>query len=153
MTTTTIGRRLLTHIALRLAAATVLLGSALVVQLRAPDIYPVNPFFILIAVVYGVSLLFIASLRFVPRFPWLTDVHFAFDVVIVSAAVAITGGLTSLFAPLYVLPIVAASTLQFRRGALQVAALGSLLYGAIVLVQYGMASGLIDPVLAFEVGD
>jgi two-component system sensor histidine kinase PilS (NtrC family) len=152
MTTSTIGRRLLTHIALRLAVATVLLGSALVVQLRAPGTFPVNPFFLLIAVVYGVSLLFIASLRFTTRFPWLTDVHFAFDVVIVSGAVAFTGGLTSLFASLYVLPIIAASTLQFRRGALQVAALGSLLYGAIVLVQYGVASGLMDPVLAFEVG-
>ena len=51
----------------------------------------------------------------------------------VSAAVALTGGLTSLFTSLYVLPIVAASTVQFRRGALQVAALGSLLYAGIVL--------------------
>jgi two-component system sensor histidine kinase PilS (NtrC family) len=151
MTTSILGRRLLTHIALRLAVATVLLGSALVVQLRAPGVFPVNPFFLLIALVYGVSLLFIASLRFVTRFPWLTDVHFAFDVVIVSCAVAFTGGLTSLFTSLYVLPIIAASTLQFRRGAFQVAALGTLLYGAIVLVQYGVASGLVDPVLGFEV--
>ena len=150
MTTSILGRRLLTHIALRLAVATVLLGSALVVQLRAPGVFPVNPFFLLIALVYGVSLLFIASLRFVTRFPWLTDVHFAFDVVIVSGAVAFTGGLTSLFTSLYVLPIIAASSLQFRRGAFQVAALGTLLYGAIVLVQYGVASGLIDPVLGFE---
>jgi two-component system sensor histidine kinase PilS (NtrC family) len=152
MTTSILGRRLLTHIALRLAVATVLLGSALVVQLRAPGVLPVNPFFVLIAVVYGVSLLFIASLRFVNRFPWLIDVHFAFDVVIVSGAVAFTGGLTSLFTSLYGLPIIAASTLQFRRGAFQVAALGTLLYGTIVLVQYGVASEFIDPVLGFEVG-
>ena len=152
MTTSILGRRLLTHIALRLAVATLLLGSALVVQLRAPGVFPVNPFFVLIAVVYGVSLLFIASLRFVTRFPWLTDVHFAFDVVIVSAAVAFTGGLTSLFTSLYVLPIIAASALQARRGAFQVAALGTLLYGAIVLVQYGVATGFIEPVLGFEAG-
>lgn len=152
MTTSILGRRLLTHIALRLAVATVLLGSALVVQVRAPGVFPVNPFFLLIAVVYGVSLLFIASLRFVNRFPWLIDVHFAFDVLIVSGAVVFTGGLTSLFASLYVLPIIAAATLQFRRGAFQVAALGTMLYGAIALVQYGVASGLIEPVFAFEAG-
>jgi two-component system sensor histidine kinase PilS (NtrC family) len=152
MTTSILGRRLLTHIALRLAVATVLLGSALVVQLRAPGVYPVNPLFLLIAVIYGVSLLFIASLRFVNRFPSLIDVHFAFDVLIVSGAVVFTRGLTSLFASLYVLPIIAASTLQFRRGAFQVAALGTLLYGAIALVQYGVASGLLDPVLGFEAG-
>jgi two-component system sensor histidine kinase PilS (NtrC family) len=152
MTGTTIGGRLLTHVALRLAAATVLLGSALIVQVRAPGVFPVNPLFVLIAMVYGVSLLFIASLRVVGRFPWLVDVHFAVDVLIVSAAVTLTGGLTSLFTSLYALPIVAASTLQLRRGALQVAALGSLLYGAIVLVQYAVATGFVDPVLGFEAG-
>lgn len=150
--TDSLGRRLLTHIALRLVAATVLLGSALVVQLRAPGVFAVNPFFLLIAVIYAVSLVFIASLRFAARFPWLIDVHFAFDVLIVSAAVALTGGLTSLFTSLYVLPIVAASTLQFRRGALQVAALGSLLYGAIVLIQYGEAMGFVEPLLGFQIG-
>ena len=148
----TVARRLLTHIALRLVAATVLLGAALIVQLRAPGAFAVNPFFVLIAVIYAVSLVFIASLRLVDRFPWMTDVHFAFDVLMVSAAVALTGGLSSLFTSLYVLPIVAASTLQFRRGALQVAALGSLLYGAIVLLQYGEAAGFLEPVFGFRIG-
>ena len=114
--TGTLGRRLLAHIALRLAAATVLLGAALVIQVRAPGDFGTNPFFALIALVYAVSLVFIASLRFVERFPWLTDIHFAIDVVVVSACVALTGGITSLFTSLYVLPIVAASTIQFRAG-------------------------------------
>ena len=141
----TVGRRLLTHIALRLAAATVLLGSAFVVQLRAPGAFIVNPFFVLIAAIYAVSLAFIGSLRFVERFPWLIDVHFAIDVLLVSAAVALTGGCTSLFTSLYVLPIVAASTLQFRRGALQVAALSTLSYAALVLAQYAEGSEIIEP--------
>ena len=49
MTARTLGRRLLLHIALRLVAATVLLGAALVVELRAPSDFAVNPFFALIA--------------------------------------------------------------------------------------------------------
>jgi two-component system sensor histidine kinase PilS (NtrC family) len=142
--TGTLGRRLLAHIALRLAAATVLLGAALVVQLRTPDDFATNPFFFLIAFVYGVSLLFIATLRYVDVFPWLTDVHFAIDVVVVAACVALTGGLSSYFTSLYVLPIVAASTIQFRRGALQVAAFASLLYGAVVLAQYAQATGHLE---------
>ena len=150
--TGTLAHRLLTHIALRLVAATVLLGSALVVQVRLPGVFDVNPLFVLIALVYAVSLAFIASLRFVGRFPWLTDVHFAIDVVMVSAAVALTGGIGSLFTSLYVLPIVAASSLQFRRGALQVAALSSLMYGAIVLAQFGQASGLLDAIMGIELG-
>jgi two-component system sensor histidine kinase PilS (NtrC family) len=145
---TTLGRRLLVHVALRLAAATVFLGAALVVQLRAPGDFAINPFFVLIAAVYGVSLAFIASLRYVERFPWLTDVHFAIDVVMVSACIALTGGVGSLFTTLYVLPIVAASSVQFRRGALQVAALSALLYGGIVLSQYVAAAGFFEPALA-----
>ena len=142
--TSTLGRRLLAHIALRLVAATVLLGAALVVQLRTPGDFATNPFFALIALVYGVSLVFIASLRHVERFPWLTDINFAIDVVVVSACVALTGGISSYFTSLYVLPIVAASTIQFRRGALQVAAFGSLLFGAVVLAQYLQTTGNLE---------
>lgn len=150
--TGTLGRRLLVHVALRLAAATVLLGAALVVQLRTPGDLGPSPFFVLIALVYGVSLVFIASLRFVDRFPWLTDIHFAIDVVLVTACVALTGGITSLFTTLYVLPIVAASTIQFRRGALQLAAFGSLLFGGVVLAQYLQATGNLGAVFGLTFG-
>jgi two-component system sensor histidine kinase PilS (NtrC family) len=139
--TGTLGRRLLAHIALRLAAATVLLGAALVVQIRTPGDFGTNPFFLLIALVYGISLVFIACLRFVERLPWLIDIHFAIDAIVVSACVALTGGTSSYFTSLYVLPIVAASTIQYRRGALQVAAFASLLFGAVVLAQYTQAEG------------
>ena len=147
----TLGRRLITHIILRLLAATVLLGLALVVELGGPEGSTVNPFFALIAVVYAASLLFIASLRYVDRFPWLADVQFSVDVVVVSACVALTGGVTSLFSWLYVLPIVAASTIQFRRGALQIAAFSSLMYTGVVLAQYLQASGYLDPILGIVI--
>ncbi|MGH9173074.1 MAG: two-component system sensor histidine kinase NtrB, partial [Vicinamibacterales bacterium] len=120
---------------------------------RLPGAFDLNPFFVLIAFIYAVSLIFIASLRFVDRFPWLTDLHFAIDVLVVSAAVALTGGISSLFTSLYVLPIVAASTLQFRRGALQVAALSSLVYAGIVLAQFAQTSGLLDPVMGITLED
>lgn len=147
----TLARRLLVHVALRLAAATVFLGAALVVQLREPGGFGINPFFTLIAVVYGVSLVFIATLRFVDDLPWLVDVHFAIDVLLVSACVALTGGIGSSFTPLYFLPIVAAAALQYRRGALQVAALAALVYAGLVLAQYLQATGDLEPILGFVV--
>ncbi|HYU78396.1 MAG TPA: ATP-binding protein [Vicinamibacterales bacterium] len=140
-------RRLLLHIALRLVAAAVLLGAALVVQLRAPGTFPINSIVTLTAAIFAVSIVFVTSLGLVERFPWLVDVHFGIDVVMVSAAVALTGGLTSLFTSLYVLPIVAASSVQFRRGALQVAALGSVMYSGVVLAQYAELTGLVNPLL------
>ncbi|HEX7282397.1 MAG TPA: hypothetical protein VF239_10095, partial [Vicinamibacterales bacterium] len=97
----TLRRRLAALIALRLVVATVLLGSAVVVQLREPDGSAVNPFFFVIGLTYAVSLGSIGSLRFIDRHPWLTDVHFAIDALLVSAAVFLTGGIQSLFTILY----------------------------------------------------
>ena len=137
----TLRRRLAVHIAVRLLVATVLLGAAVIVQLRTPGALPINPFFFLVGLTYAVSLGFIGSLRFVERLPWLTDVHFAIDAIIVSAAVLITGGVESLFAILYMLPIVAASTVQFRRGGLQIAGLSTILFFGVVVAQYLNANG------------
>ena len=140
----TIRQRLATHIAVRLAVATVLLGAALVVQLRDPGAWAVSPFFFLIGLTYAVSLGFIGSLRFVDRWPWLTDVHFAIDAVIISAAIMLSGGVESLFTILYMLPIVAAASVQFRRGGMQLATLSTILFIGVVLVQYLHASDIID---------
>jgi two-component system, NtrC family, sensor histidine kinase PilS len=140
----TLRRRLAALIAIRLVVATVLLGSAIIVQLREPDASAINPFFFLIGLTYAVSLGFIGSLRFVDRFPWLTDVHFAIDMLLVSAVVLLTGGVQSFFTILYMLPIVAASAMQFRRGGLQVAGFGTILYVGLVIAQYLHAGGYLN---------
>jgi two-component system sensor histidine kinase PilS (NtrC family) len=140
----TLQQRLAAHIAVRLVVATVLLGSALAVQLRDPGAWAVKPFFFLIGLTYAVSLGFIGSLRFVDRWPRLTDVHFAIDALIISAAVLLTGGVASLFTILYMLPIVASASVQFRRGGLQMASLSTLLFIGLVVVQYLSASGTLD---------
>lgn len=144
MTHGTLRQRLAAHIAIRLVVATVLLGSAIVVQLRTPGAWPISPFFFLIGVTYAVSLGFIGSLRVVDRLPWLADVHFAIDAIIISAAVVLTGGVESLFTILYMLPIVAASSVQSRRGGLQLAALSTILFIGQVLAQYLYATGNLD---------
>ena len=140
----TLRQRLAVHIAVRLLVATVLLGTAVIVQLRSPGALPIDPFFYLVALTYAVSLGFIASLQLVERVPWLTDVHFAIDAGVVSAAVFITGGVDSLFAILYMLPIVAASTVQFRRGGLQIAGLSTILFLGVVVAQYLTVNGYLE---------
>lgn len=152
MTPRTLRRRLAVLIAVRLVVATVLLGSAVVVQLREPDATSINPFFFLIGLTYVVSLGSIGSLRFVARFPWLIDVHFAIDALLVSAAVFLTGGVQSLFTILYMLPIVAASSMQSRRGGLQVAGLSAILLVGVVLAQYLHAYGYLDLPRTISIG-
>lgn len=137
----TLRSQLAVQVAARLVLATLLLGSAVVLQVRAPGTLPVSPFFYLIGLIYAASLLFAITLRFVDRRPWLANAHFGLDALIVSAFIYLTGGVTSFFALLYGLPIVAAALVQLRRGSLQVAMLSAILYIGLVVVQYLQASG------------
>ncbi len=123
-------------IAIRLVVGTLLLGWATLIEISRPGSFPIDPFFFLIGVTYALSVLYIATLRFVDRRPWLLDVQLGADAILVSAFIQVTGGITSYFSSLYVLPIIAASTVRFRRGALQVAALSAVLYLGIVATQY-----------------
>ena len=63
----------------------------------------------------------------------------------------VTGGITSYFTSLYLLPIIAASVVRNRRGAMFVATLSALLYVGLVSIQYLPASAVVhDPWLATE---
>jgi two-component system sensor histidine kinase PilS (NtrC family) len=137
-------------ILIRAIVSTILLGTATFAQVTSPGSLPVDPFFILIGLTFGLTIAYAGALRFVEKHRWLVDVQLAVDALIVSAFIFVTGGITSYFASLYVLPIVAASTVQFRRGGLLVAAFSALLYGGIVLAQYLAASNLVPSSWVFE---
>ena len=128
--------RLSTLIAVRVVVSTVLLGSAILVQLSRPGSFLLDPFFFLIGLTYALSVIYLGSLRYVHRYPWLADAQLGADAILVSAFIEVTGGITSYFSSLYLLPIMAASTIRFRRGALQVATLSAILYLALVTAQY-----------------
>ncbi len=128
--------RLSTLIAVRVVVSTLLLGSAILVQINRPGAFPIDPFFFLIGLTYALSVFYLASLRFVGRYPWIADAQLGADAILVSAFIHVTGGITSYFSSLYLLPIMAAATVRFRRGALQVAALSAILYLALVVSQY-----------------
>src|SRR5437867_1553847 len=154
MPDTDLRRKLAWLIGIRAVISTILLGSATFVQLTSPGSFPVNPFFFLIGLTYGLTLAYAATLRYVGRFRWLVDLQLAGDALIVSAFIYFTGGIVSYFTFLYVLPIVAASTVHFRRGGLLVSTLSTVLYSGLVLQQYAGAvtgvqrvSPLVDIVL------
>lgn len=128
--------RLATLIAVRVVVSTLLLGSGVLVQLSRPDALPAAPYFYLIAAAYALSVVNLLGLRFADAHPWLADAQLAGDALLVTAFITVTGGVTSVFSSLYLLPVIAASTIRGRRGALQLAALNTLLLVAIVLWQY-----------------
>ena len=128
--------RLSKLIAVRVVVSTLLLGSAILIQLNRPGAFPVDPFFFLIGITYALSVVYIGSLRYATRNHSLADVQFAADAILVSAFIHVTGGIASYFSSLYTLPIIAASTIRLRRGGLQVATLSAILYLGLVWLQY-----------------
>src|SRR5215471_2420744 len=129
-------------IAIRLVISTILLGSATFMRATEPGSVGSDPFFFLIGLTYALTIFYSLTLRFVERQRWLVDLQLALDALLVSAFIYFTGGVTSYFTSLYVLPVIAASTIQLRRGGLMVATLSTVLYGGLVLAQYLAASGL-----------
>src|SRR5215475_13176480 len=152
MPTGDLRRKLGWLIAIRAVISTVLLGTATFTQITQPGSFPVDPFFVLIGLTYALTAFYAATLRLADRHQWLVDVQLACDAIIVSAFIYFTGGITSYFSSLYVLPVIAAATVQYRRGGLLVATLSALLYGGVVLAQYLTVTGYLhDPWLASPV--
>jgi len=132
-------RRVVQLMIWRLVITTMLLGSAAAIQLTAAATAQPGPLYVLIACIYALSAGYALSLRCIARAPWIVDVQLALDALTVAGFVWVTGGILSVFSFIYVLPIVAASAVHFRRGALRVTALSMLLYSATAAAQYAQA--------------
>jgi two-component system sensor histidine kinase PilS (NtrC family) len=129
-------RRLLWLIGGRAAVVTLLLGSAILIQIQAPGSLPIDPFFFLIGLTYALTVVYVLLRRQAEQHRWLVDVQLACDAVIVSALVHLTGGVSSYFTSLYTLPIIAASTIQSQRTGMMVGVLSSLMYAGLAGAQY-----------------
>ena len=76
----------------RAAVITLLLGSALLVRLKFPGAFPIDPFFVLIGITYALTAIYGFALKYSEKYRWLVDVQLGCDAVIVSAIVYITNG-------------------------------------------------------------
>ena len=145
-----LGPRLSRLVAVRLGAATLLAAFAVTLALAGSALWPIDRAVVALAGLFAIGLVDAATVRFANRVSLTADVHFALDVALISAYVYATGGVTSVFTPLYALPVVAAAGVQYRRGSVRVAALASVCFVAIVVAQYsgrGVAPGLDGVVL------
>ena len=144
MLDTDLRRRVAWLIVIRAIISTVLLGTATFARVTTPGSFAVDPFFFLIGLIYALTITYALTLRLVDDHRWLVDLQLAGDAFIISAFIYITGGVVSYFSSLYVLPIVAGSALQSRRGGLLTATLSAVLYVGLVTSQYFAASGLLS---------
>ncbi|MDQ3068352.1 MAG: ATP-binding protein [Acidobacteriota bacterium] len=142
MATPTLRRKLLWLVTIRAAAVTLLLGAGIFAEISAPAR---DAFFLLIGLTYALTIVYVLTLRRAEREPWLLDVQFAADALIVSGIVLSTGGIQSYFSSLYALPIIAASTVRFRRGGILTAVLSAALYVLMIALQYAGAAPSVIP--------
>ena len=128
--------RLARLVVVRVGAATLLLGLALALRAAGSTLWPFDRALLAVAGLYGIALLDAVTARFADRFEHTADLHFALDTVLIAGFVVATGGVSSVFTPLFALPVVAAAGVQYRYGSLRMAAFASACLLLTVIWQY-----------------
>lgn len=125
-------------IAVRVVVVTSLLLAALLIQFTVSGVLPINYLYLTTATTYAMTLGYIALGKMVSSRKINLSIQFAGDLIIVTMLVYFTGGLDSPFSFLYLVSIITAAMLLYRRGGLIAASGAVILYGALTdLMYYG----------------
>jgi two-component system sensor histidine kinase PilS (NtrC family) len=134
----TLEQRLKTLMGVRLVMVTTLLLVAVYVEAAYEYLLPFNPFYLIIAATYALTVLHALALRFVPNQQALVYAQVVGDLLIVTGLVYLTGGSRTGFVLLYPTAVLTASVMLTRAGAMALAAFAMVLYGALLTaVRYG----------------
>jgi two-component system, NtrC family, sensor histidine kinase PilS len=126
-------------IGLRLLVAFLFLGSAGILALREHPPFALAPLFVLVGCACLLTILYLVALNRTARLRRLCGLQIWIDVVLVTALVHYTGGIRSLFAFVYIFPVLTGAILLSRRSSLLLASAGTILYGALINIQlYGL---------------
>ncbi|MGH9457558.1 MAG: two-component system sensor histidine kinase NtrB [Thermoanaerobaculia bacterium] len=123
-------------IAVRVVVITSLLLAALIIQFTADIVLPINYVYLVAGAGYALTVAYIVVGRVIPNPAVNLYVQFAGDVFIETLLVYFTGGLDSPFSFLYLVTIITASMLLYRRGGLVTASGAVILYGGLVDLMY-----------------
>ena len=126
-------------IAVRVIVVTTLLLAALIIQYTVREVLPLDYLYTTTGMTYVLTLVYIAlAVGGAPRAMNLA-VQIGGDLIVETLLVYFTGGLDSPFSFLYLVSIITASMLLYRRGGLLAASGATIVYGALVdLMYYGV---------------
>lgn len=129
-------RRIILYILVRVVLATVFLGmAALLLYGGQWDLIERERYFYLVAAIFfvmGISAAGLPAVRDMRRFAY---VQLSADTIIITAMVAQTDGVQSVFGVLYFMTIVASAYLVYRKGALIIAAVNATCFSVIGFVE------------------
>ncbi|HEX9986632.1 MAG TPA: ATP-binding protein [Thermoanaerobaculia bacterium] len=123
-------------IAVRVVVVTTLLFASLIIQYTVSDVLPIDYLYITAAVTYVLTLFYIALGHLVPSRQINLMLQTGGDLLVETLLVYFTGGLDSPFSFLYLVSIITASMLLYRRGGLLAASGAVILYGALADLMY-----------------
>lgn len=118
--------------AVRVIVITTLLLAALIIQYTARAILPLDYLYVTAGLTYALTLIYIGLAFVIPSRGVNLMIQTAGDLVVETLLVYFTGGLDSPFSFLYLVSIITASMLLYRRGGLLAASCASILYGLLV---------------------
>ena len=131
--------RLLWLMTFRVVIVTLLLGVATFIHLKEGGrvlAHSIIPIYILIGTSYLITFLSLIVLRMVRESDWFADLQIAADILLATALVYVTGGIDSVFSFLYIFTIIWAGIVLQGRRVILAASLSSILYGALLELQY-----------------
>ncbi len=123
-------------IAVRVVVVTTLLLAALIIQYTARAILPLNYLYTTAGITYILTLVYIVLGHTVASRRVNLMIQTGGDLLVETLLVYFTGGLDSPFSFLYLVSIITASMLLYRRGGLLAASAASILYGVLVDLMY-----------------
>lgn len=119
-------------ILIRLIVVTSILVSVVIIQSSTAAFIPVIPFYYLVALTYLASLFFLALYLWWKQYTFQACLQVAFDLLLVTALVYISGGLSGSLYLLYIFAVVGASIVLSNRAAYLTAGISAVLFGLLV---------------------
>ncbi len=133
-------RNIRTLITARLIIVTTLSVAAVVIQLSTVSFLPLEWFYILILASYALTLLYMALYRWNTRVRFQAFLQMIFDLLLISALVYVSGGLSGNMYFLFIFAISEASLVLGSRAAYLIASLAAIFFGVLA---DGMFYGII----------
>ncbi|HXG57475.1 MAG TPA: ATP-binding protein [Thermoanaerobaculia bacterium] len=128
-----------TLIAVRVVVVTTLLLASLIIQYTVRELLPITYIYVVAGLTYVLTLVYIAVGHIVRSRKANLMIQTAGDLMVETLLVYFTGGLDSPFSFLYLVSIIAASMMLYRRGGIFAASGAVILYGALAdLMYYGV---------------
>jgi len=124
---------------LRIAFVSLLLGAAIIIQVRETKAYfgeILNSLYFLIALIYFLTFLYAIVLNHIKDLIKFAYLQIFLDTVFITVIIYTTGGIESIFSFLYILNIISGGTLLYVRGGVTIASFSSLLYSALLVLSY-----------------